>query len=528
MEILLNTNYRYWFQSCNCYSIGFIFVKDKLLQGEQLITYLYQQIKQNSLCDALNNLNGSFAAILNYQQQYYLIVDSIRSYPLLYGFKGERYFIADSAEKLSSFFTGESFDKLAAAEFLSLGYLSGGRSLYNNIKHVEAGSYVIISEADSKVIVYHKNIYPKFVDENDKQLILKSKALVEQGFKRILKTCGDRQLVLPLSGGYDSRLLACLCKKFALKNVICYTYGKRNSFEVEISRKVAEILGYEWYFVEYTEQVWSEICDSEYYKEYEIFAGNLNAVPIIQEFPAIYVLKKKNIIAEDAIVIPGHSGDFLGGSHLPIQPNVAPLNHFIYQKYFRLNRLKTQYANLILNNLKSSVGTKDYYSDMENYLNVFNDWGIKVRQANFIVNSVRLYEYFKLDWRLPLWDNEFVRFWNSIDWGKKYNSTLYHHFLFECYFKCFYVDFKKEEQVYAGAYLYIRHLISVFCHKHFPSLIRKISKKNKNSDINLFSVVSDFFYKKNELPEEIIEEQSKEVNAPLAIEYMNIIKNMDK
>ena len=57
--------------------------------------------------------------------------------------------------------------------------------------------------------------------------------------------------LIRLSGGNDSRLIACLCKKFGLDNVTCFTYGREDSFEVAISKKVASALGYMWYFVEY-------------------------------------------------------------------------------------------------------------------------------------------------------------------------------------------------------------------------------------------------------------------------------------
>ena len=62
---------------------------------------------------------------------------------------------------------------------------------------------------------------------------------------------------------------------------------------------------------------------------------------------------------------------------------------------------------------------------MEEYWKLFNDWGIKVRQSHFIVNSVRIYEFFGLEWRLLFWDTEFSEFWNSIEWEKKKGSYLY-------------------------------------------------------------------------------------------------------
>jgi asparagine synthase (glutamine-hydrolysing) len=60
--------------------------------------------------------------------------------------------------------------------------------------------------------------------------------------------------VVPLSGGLDSRIIVAMLKRLGVEDVICFTYGKKGNREAEISRQVAEALGYRWYFVEYTKE----------------------------------------------------------------------------------------------------------------------------------------------------------------------------------------------------------------------------------------------------------------------------------
>lgn len=60
---------------------------------------------------------------------------------------------------------------------------------------------------------------------------------------RLLENSKGRQLVIPLSGGLDSRLLAAWLKKLKAPNIKTFTYGKPDSPETSISEQVASALG---------------------------------------------------------------------------------------------------------------------------------------------------------------------------------------------------------------------------------------------------------------------------------------------
>ena len=44
---------------------------------------------------------------------------------------------------------------------------------------------------------------------------------------------------------------------------------------------------------------------------------------------------------------------------------------------------------------------------------LYEAWAIRERQAKFITNAVRTYEYWDYDWWLPLWDDGLLRFWSE-------------------------------------------------------------------------------------------------------------------
>lgn len=54
---------------------------------------------------------------------------------------------------------------------------------------------------------------------------------------------------------------------------------------------------------------------------------------------------------------------------------------------------------------------------------MWQEWHCK-----FLLNSVRVYEYFGFDWRTPLWDQELVTYWQSLHLDYK----LYRNFLYKC------------------------------------------------------------------------------------------------
>ena len=50
---------------------------------------------------------------------------------------------------------------------------------------------------------------------------------------------------------------------------------------------------------------------------------------------------------------------------------------------------------------------------------------LEFRQTKHVVNCQRVYDYYNLDWLLPLWNKSFIKFWQTVPLKYKFNQLLY-------------------------------------------------------------------------------------------------------
>jgi asparagine synthase (glutamine-hydrolysing) len=447
--ILLNNSGKSWHRIDQHFVKGFAFINDRHLSHRELVYELIQSIENDhNLDQKLSLLNGNFSVVIVNEKGTYLIADKIKTYPLLYANLNDDWIITDQAKVIMEEVPAYSPDKIAIMTYLALGYVHGNQTFLNNCKIVSAGSYVKINE-EVQVFEYHKHIYDK--NNLSKDEIYKSTVRsLDNAFKRMLLTIGNRPVWIPLSGGYDSRLIACLCKKYDIRNVRCYTYGIPESHEIETSKSVADTLGFPWHYVQYDKDKILSLLKDPICKNYMLWAMNLNSTPHIQDLLAIKELKENRILEDDAIIIPGHKVSILSEGKLPVRilKTEKSVAEIIFDQNFFWNILRRKYKKQVLKNLGIELNS---ISSNNNHLvtcDLYTNWLIKNRLSNYITNSVRVYEYFGVDWRIPLWDDEFARLWNSIpikiDEKPVFNDYLFNKIRFDEYFVPFHVSFKKD------------------------------------------------------------------------------------
>ena len=204
---------------------------------------------------------------------------------------------------------------------------------------------------------------------------------------------------------------------------------------MKIAKQVANALGFKWIQIEYNRNKIRKIYNSKKYKLYKSYCDNLNAIHFMGEYLMLSEIKKNKYIKRDAIFVNGQSGDFISGNHIPFKINKTTsslelvLKEYIFKhnKYWKV--LLTDKKQIVKTQLKEQISkflkdkklegkTIDMYGLYET-LEFYN------RQIKYVINGVRNYEFFNFEWRMPLWDYEYMQFWEKAPYEIKFQQNYY-------------------------------------------------------------------------------------------------------
>lgn len=435
-QITRQDNFSIWIK-------GNIIINNSILKNDEIIQISHELVNEEKNEDILQSLNGSYSLVIETPEKILAVVDRLRSIPLFYYQKDDDFVISDDANYLRKKFS-PSFNEEAGAEFLVTGYVTGNETLFKYIYQIRAGEYFIYNKSDGslKTYYYHRYLHGNYLSEPDEVLLSRLDDIMLRVFQRLIDTAEGEQLVVPLSGGLDSRIIVAMLKRLGVKDVICFSYGRKRNYEAEISRQVAEAVGYQWYFVEYTKEKMYSWYNSDEMKEYSDYAGNLTSLPHIQDYFAVKELKEKGLISEKAVFVPGHSGDMLAGSWIPDDSSSKLDNYNRFFEYIIKRHYSLWNWNVMANKEFESVfQTKInrsinniHISDFDDFVNAMELFNFNERQAKFIVNSVRVYEHYNYRWWLPFWDNELIDFFRKVSLKERINCRLYHLYVTDILF----------------------------------------------------------------------------------------------
>ena len=257
--------------------------------------------------------------------------------------------------------------------------------------------------------------------------------------ERTLASLDGRTLVVPLSAGRDSRLIVSAARHLGYANVRCFAYGRTGNFEAAASRAIADRLGYPWSFVPVTIRDARDFFASDGYARYLDFSDSGASVPFVQDMAALLTLKKSGFVPEDAVIANGNSGDFISGNHivpalwhqtqdLDDDARWRRITGALVQKHFMLwSSLATQanrrrIAGLLRASIERAGGI---LGDPAADFGLFEYSEFQDRQCKYVITGQRIYEFLGHDWRLPLWDNAYLRFWEGVPLAEKAGQALF-------------------------------------------------------------------------------------------------------
>ncbi|WP_425860680.1 hypothetical protein [Arthrobacter sp. TWP1-1] len=383
------------------------------------------------LTEGLQLVTGHYAAVFVGPEEVVLIEDPIRSFPVFYSVAGNSLRVADDVTALAD--TGSDYlaDYDSRIEFRHGACVSGPKTLYAGVHQVQAGEFVTFSATGTVSQKFYRQIRYSGLDIKETNAVdAHFTAALDATMSRLLAHANGRQLVVPLSGGLDSRLLSVYLKDAGYENVVNFTYGTGKTREVLISEQVAAALGQKWLFCPYDETIIRGAWDAQETADFIKFAHAGASLPHVQDWYAVRWLKESGLIDDDAIFLPGHT--IVGNMHdeeILEAKDVSreDIKNLILHHHYTLQPgNSTAHMNLrLMETIDAFLDQIGYDGSVVSRLTALEYWNVRERQTKYINNSVRNYEFFGFDWALPMLDREMYVAWGDLHPSITRNRTWY-------------------------------------------------------------------------------------------------------
>lgn len=348
-------------------------------------------------------LNGCFSWITTAtdSKEICIINDQLGSVQLFYG----RDYITDRPSAL-----GLDVDTswLEEKHWTNVEALPGRCTIYKDCSAVLSGEYL----SWNKELGWQRQFY-EIAPYKTAGQAEDFKKLVLETAQRLIDYAKGRKIIVLLSDGYDSRLVLAALVALKCPNLAAVTYGIEGNGVVARGREIANRLEVPFTFVNYADPEHEAVMTRDYPLLTERYS---NGQLIVQEQEIFAVAKLKRMLGEDAILVPGISGDLQGGSYVPPywfrwkgNRTDRSLRYWLQSRLTRYPqqskaaerwRQTIQLPTLPDSSELSAVRATEQVITQE-------------RVSKYICSTLRVYEFYGFDWYLPQWDAAFIQFWHA-------------------------------------------------------------------------------------------------------------------
>lgn len=427
----MNINLKTWYCNDNgeenIYVAGRGIHQGKVITTEKLANYFAEISSMEEAITEAQSLNGCFGTVIQREDDWLCITDHLRVYPLFVEKYGDTIELTDTIRRAEQWSPKDITSQIVEAEFLTTGFVTGTETLIESVEQLPAGSVILVDENGivSRSTWQHCGEAPTATTTKTE---LKT-ALVE-AFDRLCTVANNRQMVIPLSAGYDSRILALLAAQSDHENVVTVTHGRKNNSEAKVAKSVAENLGLDWIFIEYSPSKWSNWYHSDSFQEFREWSYDYATLPghVHMMWPCIQELCRQDAIEADAIFVPGHS-IASPAEHLPeeytTKQNIhrSELIRDILENNYWLFKHDETITSWFIDRISTSLPDRELI-DSHDAARLYEEWDYRERQAKWIHKDIDCYEWFDVDWWLPFWDRELITSWNGVPLQKRQGKLL--------------------------------------------------------------------------------------------------------
>ncbi len=375
-----------------------------------------------------------------------LTTDRTRSHHLLFTRAGDTWIISDDPQELRRHAPTWARDEQAAEVFLHAGFTPGTRTLAHEVYATPAGSVVELrSDGTWSSRSWETYRYDTDPITSPEEFAGVFRAALDTAVERVLQETDGRQLLVPLSGGLDSRLLAVWLKRHGARDVVTFTYGVPGSSEVAISRGVAEALEMDWFTVDLDPTEMARTWVGPDGVDFQKRTWGLTSLPHVQDWYALLQMQRNALIDTDAVFLPGHT--IVGNMHDEHLLEGGPSRNDVLTTVARHHSLlqgdRSAWRHLPLlrravvqgaQEVSFPIGRgEDLAGSGRSIQELVERVNLQERQAKYINESFKAYEAFGYGWALPMLDTEVWRTWlrgsedltATRDWYAQFTAEAY-------------------------------------------------------------------------------------------------------
>ena len=375
-----------------------------------------------------------------------LTTDRTRSHHLLFTRAGDTWIISDDPQELRRHAPTWARDEQSAEVFLHAGFTPGTRTLAHEVYATPAGAVVELRpDGTWSSRSWETYRYAAEPITSPEEFAGAFRTALDTVVECLLQDTDGRQLLVPLSGGLDSRLLAVWLKRHGARDVVTFTYGVPGSTEVAISRGVAEALGMDWFTVDLdpaeVARTWAGADGVDFQKR----TWGLTSLPHVQDWYALLQMRRKALIDTDAVFLPGHT--IVGNMHDEHLLEGSPSRNEVFTTVARHHSLLQgdrhawRHLPLLRQTVVQGAQEVSFPTDRGEDLpgggrsiQELLEWvNLQERQAKYINESLKAYEAFGYGWALPMLDTEMWGTWlrgseeltATRDWYAQFTAEVY-------------------------------------------------------------------------------------------------------
>lgn len=489
---------------------GFAYLKGQLLEGQQLIDLFSNVQSKESFCQQVQSLDGRFAVVLWQVDFKAAAVDAVNAFPLYFKYLNNSNKELQICDSILSFSNKINKKSVSYQTFIAGGFTLNNDTLLTDWSKLQSGQILWSNNESDKQsdnqkpnLTYWNQHFSNNSFTKTKPTLSKIEHIADKVFNRALKRTKNKTIIIPLSGGLDSRFILAKCHQMGVKNLFCFTYGRKDSFEYEIAKKVSQQLNIEWHFIEFNEQIF-DYYFNERFEKYQTVNFNAAVLPLEQDWLALYHLKQQKLLPENGIVFSGFGADVLAGSWIPkkvqwehiksynndsLAKYIVNQGKFFNQEYIKDSKEELREAVLLY--LKRFI-----IKTQEDWLSALHNWGLEHRLSRYHVNGVRIFEDLGLDWHLPFFDSIYIDYWANLPWKEKIDKKHYKAYLEEHLFGPLEINYYNNSSLHNRPHNSWLTRLKLKTPKKLKETLKPFIAQKSKIDVLNFDLLSEMIYKR--------------------------------